>query len=375
MPVLQAMQAVPSIVSDISVVCPTDSPKPCAVKRFAERKEIQIFQPTSAELKTFELPCTTLGDPFDIAVVASYGNLIPEHIITKLPYGGINMHPSYLPYYRGPAPLIRQIEKGESLGGVSVMELHPHKFDMGKLFLQWAYRIPTDMLCKDFNVSCSHHGAHAVLRVLDRYNEYKETLFQQPTANDPIIIKEEIPQPDELYKHLFSSKVLDKLPTFKKGTSIPLETKAIRPTYARPLRTTDGNVNWNACTNLDIYNKWRAFGNKPGLFTYLTWPPNSQTVKRVKLLEIAPPDMHSTPVVRDDTDKIPGAISYNKGDNFVSIQTKEPGRKVKCTKIQFEYKNATDGEKFYNGYLAARPQKCPTFHDNGQYSGEGKENL
>jgi methionyl-tRNA formyltransferase len=34
---------------------------------------------------------------FDIAVVVSFGRFIPKHIISALPFQGINMHPSLLP--------------------------------------------------------------------------------------------------------------------------------------------------------------------------------------------------------------------------------------------------------------------------------------
>jgi methionyl-tRNA formyltransferase len=51
------------------------------------------------EFMTSETFTRARQTPFDIAVVASFGQLIPKSVIERFPYPGINMHPSLLPKY------------------------------------------------------------------------------------------------------------------------------------------------------------------------------------------------------------------------------------------------------------------------------------
>merc|ERR1711879_879295 len=176
---LKAMYSLPNLVSDISVVCAPDHRKPCEVKKFAQHKDISVYQPTKEDLKTFQIPKTKNGEDFDIAVVVSYGNMIPKHIISTLPFKSLNMHPSFLPFYRGPAPLIRQLENGERVGGISIIELSTEKFDIGRTFLQWAFKIPDDITSPVFTEYASHHGAHAIIEVLENYGKYLKKISPQ----------------------------------------------------------------------------------------------------------------------------------------------------------------------------------------------------
>lgn len=56
-------------------------------------------------LKEWQPPESILSKQYDLAVVASFGYFIPPHVIQCFKDGGINMHPSLLPKYRGPAPI------------------------------------------------------------------------------------------------------------------------------------------------------------------------------------------------------------------------------------------------------------------------------
>jgi len=68
---------------------------------------------------------------FDLGVVVSFGHLIPASIINGFPYGMINVHASLLPKWRGAAPIIYAIMKGDASTGVSIMKIEPHRFDIG----------------------------------------------------------------------------------------------------------------------------------------------------------------------------------------------------------------------------------------------------
>lgn len=56
----------------------------------------------------------------DLVVVACYPNLFPPTLLSLPRHGCLNLHPSLLPRYRGPAPLFWQFRLGERRGGVTV---------------------------------------------------------------------------------------------------------------------------------------------------------------------------------------------------------------------------------------------------------------
>lgn len=59
----------------------------------------------------------------DALVVASYGQILPETLLLASKRGGINLHASLLPAYRGAAPIQRAILAGESETGVTLMQM------------------------------------------------------------------------------------------------------------------------------------------------------------------------------------------------------------------------------------------------------------
>src|SRR5260363_55444 len=50
--------------------------------------------------------------PHDVMVVAAYGLLLPQTVLNLAPHGGINIHASLLPRWRGAAPVQRAIAAG-----------------------------------------------------------------------------------------------------------------------------------------------------------------------------------------------------------------------------------------------------------------------
>ena len=51
-------------------------------------------------------------EPFDVGLVASFGQLIDEDTVRKFKYGLFNVHPSLLPRYRGSSPIQAAIGGG-----------------------------------------------------------------------------------------------------------------------------------------------------------------------------------------------------------------------------------------------------------------------
>src|SRR5436305_14836687 len=71
----------------------------------------------------------------DAISVVGYGRIIPQWMIELPPLGNINLHASLLPKYRGAAPIQWAIASGETVTGVSTMQIDTG-LDTGDVLLQ-----------------------------------------------------------------------------------------------------------------------------------------------------------------------------------------------------------------------------------------------
>lgn len=74
--------------------------------------------------------------PYDIGILASFGKMIPNQMITRFSLGIVNFHPSLLPAYRGAAPMPHAIIDHRRETGVSAIKLLPDEFDNGPIYLR-----------------------------------------------------------------------------------------------------------------------------------------------------------------------------------------------------------------------------------------------
>ncbi len=100
-----------------------------------------------------------------VAVLASFGKLIPDSIIAAFPCGIINIHPSMLPKYRGTTPIESALLSGDKETGVSVMRL-AHDMDAGPTFAQTKVEITTDDTKQSLYEKLAEAGSRDLLRVL-----------------------------------------------------------------------------------------------------------------------------------------------------------------------------------------------------------------
>ncbi|KAL6229831.1 hypothetical protein BDW75DRAFT_87476 [Aspergillus navahoensis] len=74
--------------------------------------------------------------PINLIVAVSFGLFVPPRILSGAKYGGLNVHPSLLPDFRGPAPLHHTLLAGRTTTGVSLQTLHLQHFDHGTILAQ-----------------------------------------------------------------------------------------------------------------------------------------------------------------------------------------------------------------------------------------------
>ncbi|KAI0105172.1 Formyltransferase [Hypoxylon sp. NC0597] len=99
-----------------------------------------IQYPTTREVaKRLDLPIhernTFTGwdmpSQINLIIAVSFGLFVPRRLLRQAKYGGLNLHPSYLPDLRGPAPLQHAILAGRSFTGVTLQTLDAAHFDHG----------------------------------------------------------------------------------------------------------------------------------------------------------------------------------------------------------------------------------------------------
>lgn len=74
----------------------------------------------------WEMPSAT-----NLIIAVSFGLFVPPRLLGAAKYGGLNVHPSLLPAYRGPAPLHHILLDGVQTTGVTLQTLDETSFDRG----------------------------------------------------------------------------------------------------------------------------------------------------------------------------------------------------------------------------------------------------
>lgn len=108
-------------------------PTPPPVKLAAQAFRLPILQPEKVG-EPAVMSALQAAQPEAIVVVA-YGQLLPKPILTLPPHGCLNLHASLLPKYRGAAPIPWAIIHGETVTGVTIMQLEA-RMDAGPILMQ-----------------------------------------------------------------------------------------------------------------------------------------------------------------------------------------------------------------------------------------------
>jgi methionyl-tRNA formyltransferase len=101
---------------------------PSRIKQAALAREIPVEQPEN--VNAAEALGMIGGYAPDLLVTAAYGQILSADLLAIPRLGGINLHGSILPAYRGAAPVARAIENGEAETGVTVIRMTP-RIDAG----------------------------------------------------------------------------------------------------------------------------------------------------------------------------------------------------------------------------------------------------
>ncbi len=106
-----------------------------AVKKAAleRRPEMLVLQPERARRKEFVAQVAEIAP--DALVVAAFGQILPQRLLDIPKYGGINVHGSLLPRWRGAAPMQYALISGDAETGVTTMQMDAG-MDTGDMLLK-----------------------------------------------------------------------------------------------------------------------------------------------------------------------------------------------------------------------------------------------
>lgn len=204
---------------------------------FTPRKPIDIIE----ELRAFGA---------EIGILVAYGRIIPQSIINLFPMGIVNIHPSLLPQYRGSTPIETALLNGDSVTGVSIMQLTAG-MDEGPVYAQ------------------------------------------EPVSLHPTISKDDTYQ---LILNHSTNLFFKTLPQIISGELTPTPQDNDAATYTKMISKSDSEINWNEDATT-IERKIRA---------YRDWPQTRTTLGEIAVIV--------TGATLSDTKLQPGEILHDKSN-------------------------------------------------------------
>ena len=190
------------------------------MRDIAHEHQTPIFDPE--DINTAESQDMLSRQAADLMVVCDYGQILAPATLATARLGGVNLHASLLPKYRGAAPINWAIYNGDTETGVTVIHMTP-RVDAGPCIGQASTKIVPEETAVDVEDRLAHLGAQLMRRLIDSL------------ANGPV---EALPQDQAL---------ASKAPRLKK---------------------TDGAIDWTRPA-IAIKNQIRAF--EPWPKTYSFW--------------------------------------------------------------------------------------------------------
>lgn len=192
---LPSLKKLAKAYSVIGVVTQPDRPvgrkriiTPTPVSTYAKKNNMLVIKPESDinlpwEYKNpDEVTKTILELNPNLLVVCYYGQRVPKKLIDNTTYGGLNIHPSLLPKYRGAAPSEWAIINGEKETGVTILTLDEN-FDKGKILIQEKDAIKQSDTPDNLYTRLFEKGADLLLKVIPDYINNKINLSEQDETN------------------------------------------------------------------------------------------------------------------------------------------------------------------------------------------------
>ncbi len=134
------------------------------VKAAAQAAGITVLQP--ARIKTDLVRQLAVFNP-DLIIVAAYGRILPDAVLTLPRLGCLNIHASLLPKYRGAAPIQWAILDGAQETGISIMQIDSG-LDTGDILLTDRLAIDDQDTAAILFTKMAKLGGELIIKTLDK---------------------------------------------------------------------------------------------------------------------------------------------------------------------------------------------------------------
>ena len=142
-----------------------------AVKQLALEHVLPLAQPRSLRLDgkfaddAAAARQTLQNAKLDALIVAAYGLILPEWVLTTPRLGCLNIHGSLLPRWRGAAPIQRAIEAGDEQTGITIMQMDAG-LDTGAMLLKETTAITPEDTSATLHERLAAMGARLIVDAL-----------------------------------------------------------------------------------------------------------------------------------------------------------------------------------------------------------------
>ncbi|KIK68722.1 hypothetical protein GYMLUDRAFT_237733 [Collybiopsis luxurians FD-317 M1] len=151
---------------------------------------VQLIPSSKSEFKDWTLPLpfsrfTDSPSSRHILITASFGRIIPLKMLKLFaPERRLNVHPSLLPAYRGPAPIQHAILNGEEETGVCVINMLPRTqgIDAGPIWGKRTVDMPESAFYSDLRDKLAGEGGQLLVSVLQDMLDGKAVSVPQSDA-------------------------------------------------------------------------------------------------------------------------------------------------------------------------------------------------
>jgi methionyl-tRNA formyltransferase len=135
------------------------------MKTIAAERGVLTFQPE--KINTPEGVARLRELEPDLLVVAAYGQILSKDVLAVPAHGGINIHGSLLPRYRGAAPVAWAIYNGEIETGVTIIKMSV-SLDAGEILARESISIGPMETAGDVEARLAPLGARLATQVIDQ---------------------------------------------------------------------------------------------------------------------------------------------------------------------------------------------------------------
>lgn len=136
---------------------------------YAQEQGIEVRTPKSFK-KDPQATQDFIDLNLDVAIVAAYGLILPKEILEAPSHGGINIHGSLLPRWRGAAPIHRAIEAGDAQTGVTIMKMD-EGLDTGDMIMAEPFQITSDDTGQTVHDKMAKQGGELIVTTLKKLQE------------------------------------------------------------------------------------------------------------------------------------------------------------------------------------------------------------